>query len=108
MAFIRAGNGEKKAVFSTAIPQAGSYDLELHIPRVAFPDRFFRTWNLVIIDSQGDRHEVEFASKSALGGWNLVDNFDLPEGEIQVIFSNKTDGRVVAADAIRWSPSAGD
>lgn len=108
MALIRTGKGDKKAVFTAAIPQAGYWDLELHMPQGAFSDRLLGSWHLVIVDGNGDRHEIEFSSKSALGGWNLVDNFELPEGETQVILSNMTDGRVVVADAIRWSPTVGE
>ena len=108
MAMIRAGNGEKKAVFKTEIPQAGSWDLELHMPQNIFNARLLGTWNLAVVDGNGDRHEMEFDSKSAPGGWNLVERLDLPEGETQLILSDKTDGRVVVADAIRWSPAAGE
>ena len=64
MALIKAGNGEKKAIFSTTIPQTGSYDLELHVPKGALSDRLLGTWHLVVIDSNGDSHEREFASRS--------------------------------------------
>ncbi len=108
MAIIRGGNGDKKAVFTAGIPKAGSWELELYVPQGIFSARALGTWNLAIVDSNGDRHEIKFDSKSAPGGWNMVESLDLPEGETQVIFSNMTNGRFVVADAIRWSPSAGD
>jgi hypothetical protein len=108
MALIRAGKGEKMAVFKATIPKAGSYDLELHMPQNVFPANFLGTWTLTIEDGNGDGNEIEFDSKSAPGGWNMVGNLDLPEGETQVIFSDMTNGRVVLADAIRWSPTVGD
>ena len=73
-----------------------------------FPGRKWGTWNLVIKDSNGDQHEISFYSKAAAQGWNLAESLFLPEGETSVIFSDKTDGQLVVADAIRWSPSAGD
>lgn len=63
---------------------------------------------MTIKDSNGDEREITFDSNGATEGWNLSESFDLPEGEISVTLSNKTDGQFVIADAIRWSPSAGN
>jgi ABC-type transport system involved in multi-copper enzyme maturation permease subunit len=108
-AMVGAGEGLKKAMFTAIIPKAGSWDLELYMPSKEsyFIVRKWGTWNLVIRDSNSDSHETGFDSKAATRGWNLVGSFNLPEGETSVIFSDKTDGQVVMADAIRWSPSAG-
>ncbi len=111
LAAVRAGNGEKKAVFTAKIPHSGSWDLEMHIPPKynAFPGRRWGTWNLVITDSHGDQYETKFDSDAASQAqWNIVGNFEIPEGEISVTLSNQTDGRFVVADAIRWLPVAGD
>lgn len=109
LAAVNAGNGERMALFTTTIPHAGLWDLELHIPakQSVFPGRKWGTWNLIIKDSNGDPYEINFDSNASAEGWNLVDSLDLPEGEISLTLSNKTDGRFVVADAIRWSPSAG-
>lgn len=97
-------------MFSAIIPKTGSWDLELYMPskESAFQRIKWGTWDLVIEDGNKDPHEVRFDSKAATGGWNLVGSFYLPEGETSVIFSDKTDGNLVMADAIRWSPSAGN
>jgi ABC-type transport system involved in multi-copper enzyme maturation permease subunit len=109
-ALVRAGKGSKKAMLTATIPNTGSWELEIHMPpkESAFTVRKWGVWNLVIEDGNGDPHEIRFDSKAATGGWNLAGNFDLPEGETSVIFSDKTDGQVVMADAIRWSPSVGE
>ena len=62
----------------------------------------------MITDSNRDPHEIKFDSNAAAMGWNLAESIDLPEGETTVTLSNKTDGQFVVADAIRWSPSAGN
>ena len=98
-------------MFTAKIPHSGSWDLEIHIPPKynAFPNRKWGTWNLVIADNNGDQHEIKFDSDAASQAqWNIVGNFDIPEGEISVTLSNQTDGRFVVADAIRWLPVAGD
>jgi hypothetical protein len=108
MVLIEAGKGEKKAVFTANIPHAGTWDLELHLPYKpsTYPGRKWGTWHLVIMDNNGDQLEIQFDSNAAALGWNLADSLDLPEGEISVTLSDKTDGQFVVADAIRWSPLA--
>ena len=111
LAAIRAGKGDKKAVFTTKVPHSGSWDLEIHMPPKynVFPGRRWGTWNLLITDSNGGQYEAKFDSDAASQAqWNIVGNFELPEGETAVTLSNQTDGRIVAADAIRWLPLAED
>jgi hypothetical protein len=103
MALIRAGKGDKKAVFTANIPHAGMWDLELHLFN-KYSSIKWGTWNLVIKDSNGNSHEIRFDSSPATMLWNLAGSFDLPEGETSVIISDKTDGDFALADAIRWSP----
>ena len=57
------------------------------------------------MENNGDSHEIQFDANAAVLGWNLAHNMVLPEGEISVTLLDKTDGQIVVADAIRWSPS---
>ena len=109
-AVVRAGDGTQKAVFTSSIHEAGSWDLWIHIPDkpMSFPLAKFGTWSLEIEDGNGDLHDIEFNSEAALEGWNQVETIELPEGEVSVTLPDKTDGDLVMADAIRWSPSAGE
>ncbi len=106
-AVVKAGEGEKTATFTASINRTGSWDLWYHIPdkQKSFPRYNFGTWNLVVRDSNGDQFDIEFNSDAALEGWNQVAIMDLPKGEVSVTLSDKTDGDLVLADAIRWSPS---
>jgi hypothetical protein len=110
LAVVRAGDGEKKAVFTADINQAGQWDLELHLPwkQNLMPRRKWGTYHLVVTDSNGDAREIEFDSTATPLGWSLVESVFLPEGQTTLTISNKTDGQFVVADAIRWSPSSGD
>lgn len=108
MAATSAGEGKRKAVFTAPIPSAGPWDLELHMTS---KDRFGTTawgnWEMNVVFGSNPT-QVNFDSGAGTQGWNLVGTFDLPEGEVAVELSDKTDGRMVVADAIRWSPSAGN
>ena len=109
-AVIKSGEGKKLATFTALIHKTGSWTLWLHMPdkQKSFPWSKFGTWTMVIKDSNVDRHNAEFNSGAALEGWNQVETFDLPDGEVSVTLSDKTDGDLVMADAIRWSPTVGE
>jgi len=49
-------------------------------------------------------HSVIFDGGAGHGGWNAIDRFDLPEGPVEVVLASQSDGDIVVADAIRWSP----
>ncbi len=107
-AFIKKGEGAKKALFSAELPQAGAWDMEIFIPmKNIFPNRKWGTWHGVVTDKNGDKHQVEFDSKAGGEGWNLAGKYDLPQGKCTLELSDLTDGDMVVADAIRWTPSAG-
>lgn len=106
-AVVNAGEGIKKAIFTSVIHKPGPWELWLHMPdkKSSFPWSKFGNWSLVVKDSAGDQHEIVFNSDAALQGWNQLETLNLPEGAVTVTISDKTDGDLVLADAIRWSPS---
>ncbi|KPK84847.1 MAG: hypothetical protein AMS27_08875 [Bacteroides sp. SM23_62_1] len=110
LAAIGAGKGEKEATFTATLPGSGSWDLDLHVPPKdnVFLGAKWGNWNLLITDKNGDEHEMAFDSNAAIPGWNLTGSLELPEGEVSIALSDKSDGQVIVADAIRWSPSAGN
>ncbi len=103
---VMAGKGEQKAVFTAPIKKADRWDLELFIPEKSrvYPMKKWGKYNLVIKKGDTEKQEISFDSKAAQQGWNPVGRFDIPEGDVTVTISNKTDGEFVVADAIRWTP----
>lgn len=106
LAFVRAGEGERRAVFAAELPSPGSWRLEVHVPRSGEggggSDRL-KDMALVIVQGD-DRQEIAFDAAGAAGGWNDVERFELGAGSVEVEVSDKSEGRVVVADAIRWVP----
>jgi ABC-type transport system involved in multi-copper enzyme maturation permease subunit len=100
-AYIGAGDGRSRAVLPVEIPSAGLWELEIHDAAVF--TNFRGTLQLAIVSANG-REAVSFDSTLASSGWNLVGEFRLPAGEVSVEISDQTDGRMVIADAIAWSP----
>ncbi len=102
--YVGAGSGMRRAVLPVSVPSAGLWELELHLPFLPFLAPNDRgTWQLTIVSDAG-RENVGFDARAANLGWNLVGEFELPAGEVRVELSDETDGRMVIADAIGWSP----
>lgn len=102
---VMAGEGDKKAILTSDIPQSGLWDLEIHIPGAAAfrANNMKGIWSMDIITSSG-RETIAFDNRAAISGWNLVGAFELSAGEVQVEINNQTDGITVVVDAIAWTP----
>lgn len=106
IAYVGRSDRQNQAIFSASLPRSGRWRLELHQP-----ENFFRfnyanlrgTVNLKII-SGNKTEEISWDSLAGVPGWNIIGDYDLDAGDIAVEFSNQSDGRVVIADAISWSP----
>jgi ABC-type transport system involved in multi-copper enzyme maturation permease subunit len=108
-ALVKGGSGERTAVFTAEIPAAGSWDLEVYLPKDVQLLRLQRkagSWNYAIEDAGGSR-TVTLDVRSGESGWNSLGSFELAGGETRVILSDETESRTVVADAIRWAPSSG-
>jgi hypothetical protein len=106
---VKAGSGDRTAVFTAEIPSSGSWNLEVHLPKEAPLLRFQRktgSWNYAIEDDSGSQ-TINFDVQSGEAGWNSLGSFELAGGETRVILSDETEGRMVVADAIRWVRSSG-
>ncbi len=105
VAWVRKGKGTTRAQFTAVVLKPGPWELEIHLPhkqrfRLA---RNWGVWHLAVVQ-EDQRHEFDFDAKEASRGWNLVDVFDLTDGDVTVEFSDETTGMIVVADAVRWTP----
>jgi hypothetical protein len=101
LAYAGAGDGRTRAVLPVSIPEPGRWELEIYVPPL-YPN-LRNNWNLDIVTADG-RETVQFNSAISNAGWNPVGEFELPAGTVAVEISDASDGRVVMADAIAWSP----
>ena len=89
------------------IPRSGRFRLEYHLPQ---PGRTKReknrgSWTMNLVDVSGDQ-VITFDADAADNGWNPLGEFELAAGEVRLEVSDKTDGSLVIADAIRWVPAS--
>ena len=107
LALVSAGEGDQKAVFSTDLPAGGQWRIALYIAEDVGPQAENQmkgalgeyTMNIV---TGGESKALEFDASAAEPGWNTLSEMRLEPGETRVEISNKTSGRAIVADAIRW------
>ncbi|MYA17340.1 MAG: hypothetical protein F4Z28_11570 [Gammaproteobacteria bacterium] len=124
IARVTPGEGDREATFSVVLPEAGRWRVDYFLPDldIGYTTRsrspFLLTANLELtspgnrgprlgnydmrISSGGSVHPVEFDASAAEPGWTTVGRFDLDAGEVSLVVTNRTDGRTVVADAVRW------
>ncbi|MDE0189920.1 MAG: hypothetical protein OXQ90_01060 [Gammaproteobacteria bacterium] len=110
VARIASGQGDSRAVFEAELPESGRWILQYHLPSLRVMGPGSTAWgphdeqgmvHVEVVAGQ-TRETVDFEAGEAETGWNEVDVFDLPAGNVTVWVSNSTTGATVVADAIRW------
>ncbi len=124
------GSGGNTATWTTILPAAGFYDVYIYVPMTAMlgrPDRNRRERNQgggggppgsgerrgppfadegydyhYIISSNEGSEEIEFKLENIEDGWNKLGAFHFPADTARIELSNRTDGRRIFADAVKW------
>lgn len=99
------GDGAQPAVWTTALPVAGDYDVAYYF----VPSQFGRRFGLNLAESfslsvthGGVTDTLAMKAEVLNGGWNLLGRFHFEEGEeARVELSDQASGRLYA-DAMRW------
>jgi hypothetical protein len=129
--YTRRGEGENIASWTTILPSAGFYDVYVYIPVTAMygpRDRRSRgggdqggqqggqggqerrgpvfvdegtIYNYVISSNEGSE-EVAFRLRNIEEGWNKLGAFHFPADTAVIRITNRTNGRRVFADAVKW------
>lgn len=130
-----SSSGKSEAVrFSARLPRAGRWRLDYHLPGWKSRNRSpqsqlavnisaksginvnrgnFWTPSLGPYDMQlvadGTQYAIEFDGAAAATGWNNLGEFELGDGEVNLVVTNRPAGQnadqyIIVADAIRWLP----
>ncbi len=103
--YIKAGDGSMKAKWHVPLEEPGRYDVYYHMYK---PMRFGRGGGdergeyQFFIHSEEGAVEQTLSIQNAETGWNHLGSFDFSEKEALVELTNKTEARVVFADAVRF------
>lgn len=112
VAGARSGDGSEVAIFSTELPAPGRWQLDFHVPNRQPAMGLDFAWTsygtLGVFDmtlvAGNKATRVDFDGSAADVGWNKIGAFDLASTAVRLEISNRTDGEMVIADAIRWVP----
>ena len=119
------GEGERKAIWNANINETGMHEIYYYMGKLPVRGRGGRGGGgrpggelgggrdendrqqnqgsyLLTIHHDDGVDDVEIDVANAEEGWNLIGNFYLSTGPTKVELSNKTDGNMVIADAVRW------
>lgn len=93
------------ARFTADLPEADKWTLSFHVPRGWRPGRNLDLqWKFKIFDeTQEWIREFDLGSKTP--GWNIIGQFDLGRGTVNVELATASRPTHVYADAIRWTRS---
>ena len=102
------GDGSAVAIFAADLPEPGRWRLEYHVPNphgLGLWGPSYGPLGTLEMTVIADRREVEVAydGASADVGWNTIDEFEFISTNVRLEVSNRTDGEMVIADAVRWT-----
>jgi ABC-type transport system involved in multi-copper enzyme maturation permease subunit len=105
--FIRGGDGDKKVTWEVDLPSSGQYEVYAYNEKIQFRrgrgrggDEMAKSTFYIISHDDGEE-EVEFDPESAQG-WNYLGTYYFSSGPNKVEMTNKSEGRIVVADAMKW------
>ena len=106
---IKSGSGDSKAVWTASIDKSGQYNVYYYGSSFRFPWRRNRSrknqlmsdFHFTVYHDDG-KEEVTVDMSDIETGWILLGSYYLSRGEAKVELSNKSKGRVVFADAVKW------
>ncbi len=114
--YIRPGNDEFRATWEIEIPEKGHYEIYTYVPE---REQLLTSWqrrrgqdsNYWGVYTYYIKHAdavapVEIDIDNVQSGWQLLGRFFFNAGKSTIQLSDKTDGRMVIADAIRIRPEA--
>ncbi|MDE0036831.1 MAG: hypothetical protein OXU77_04605 [Gammaproteobacteria bacterium] len=105
-----AGDGDQVAVFVADLPRSGRWQLDYHVPdRHGLGPTYYPsfgalgTFDMTLV-ADGTETPVVFDGATAETGWNKLGEYEFTGTEVRLEVSSRTEGEMVIADAIRWTP----
>ena len=106
--YIRKGAGDNKAQWKTDLPESGNYSVYVFLPKKGVQDTnpFARNETTsgsytftVTSDDGAEEIKVDLLNND---GWYFLGDFYISKGATSISLSDKTEKRIVVADAVKW------
>lgn len=116
--YIRAGEGANKVIWNAEIPKSGRYNVYYHVANIRMPmmrrggerggggqqQEDDQDYHFTVFNDDGE-DKVNFNLSGAQEGWNLLGSYYFSQGPAKVELSDESKGRLVYADAVKWTLS---
>lgn len=107
--YIKSGKGNKKVSWNAEIKESGNYDIFYHTTAIEMPwmrdrDRgrkFVEQFHFLVYHDDG-HDDVALNVENAENEWTFLGTYYLSQGAVKVEMSDKSKGRLVFADAVKW------
>lgn len=102
--YIASGKGDMQALWETPIAEPGYYNIYFYFnPRQNNWSRNNKKFDYnIIVRHDGGTDEIKRYENEFARGWNLLGSYYISTGFSAVTLSNKSEGRVVVGDAVKW------
>ncbi|MCD6345883.1 MAG: hypothetical protein J7L96_00540, partial [Bacteroidales bacterium] len=117
--YVRSGEGEKYVEWEVDIKEPGYYDVHCYMSQMLSKMGRFRgrggdrgksggskdikdVYHYTVYHDEGEE-EVSKALSNIDDGWNMLGSFYFSAGKARVRLTNENTGRMVVADAVKWS-----
>ncbi len=120
--YTRSGKGDKKITWSTVLKESGYYEIYAYVGKTTErisvktgasddnsenkddengDDNKFKDMHYFVYSDQG-ADDITLDYQHAEGGWNNLGRFYISSDTAKVVLTNKSSGRLVLGDAIKW------
>jgi ABC-type transport system involved in multi-copper enzyme maturation permease subunit len=109
--YIKAGDGNKKVAWKAKLDESGSYDVYYYTSNIRPPwgrrrdegrrDEFLEQFHFRIHHDDGI-DDAALDVSNAEGGWAFLGTYYLSTDTARVELTDKSKGRIVVADAVKW------
>ena len=106
--YIRKGTGENNAEWKTELNESGHYSVYVYLPQMP-QRRTFRqgredteSGSYIYTITHDEGEDVVTVDIGQNTGWYWLGDFYISKGNASVTLSDKTDRRIVIADAVKW------
>ena len=107
--YIRSGDGQRHAIWKTELPEAGIYDIYAYMfdrdnfwrGRRRRGGELFGNFEYIVKHDTGEER-VRMSTDEQDEGWFYLGSWYFSGGQSEVMLTNKSDGRLVIADAVKW------
>jgi len=101
--YTASGDGERKAIWKTAIKDPGNFDVYFYVDRInaGWRRRKQKPDFYMLVNHAGGSEAVHRTDEELENGWNYIGTFYCADSA-SVELTNRSTGDMVVADAVKW------